>query len=185
MLYSAGGPLQLRYQRHVPAALPTECYALAKAQGATHFLLHRQRGGHRDVRAEHGTVLLATCYGGSNAVQWFCSAPRWGHLGIVVLFSATLGAFRDNGYVMRHAGGHFGTVVLFSATLGHLGVVVLCATLAGISVQWYCSPPLWGHLRTVVLLCPPLGHIGTMVMLCATLGVFRDSGCFLILSTGK
>jgi len=105
VLYSAGGPLQLHHQRHVPAALPTECYALAKAQGATHLLLHRQRGGHRDVRAEHGTVLLSTCYGGSNAVQWFCSAPRWGHLETVVLFSATLGAFGDSGSFSGHTGG--------------------------------------------------------------------------------
>ena len=62
-------------------------------------------------------MILSTCYGASNAVQWLCSAPRWGHLETVVLFSATLGAFRDSG-VMGHDGGHFGTVVLFSVTLG-------------------------------------------------------------------
>ena len=42
---------------------------------------------------------------GSDLVQWLCSAPRCGRLGTVVLFSATLGAFRDSGSVMRHAGG--------------------------------------------------------------------------------
>ena len=52
------------------------------------------------------------------SVQWYWSPPRWGHLGTVVLFSATLRAFRDSGTVLRHVG--------------------------GIKGQWYCSPPRWG-----------------------------------------